>query len=73
MEPDLPDSSASDALLAHAAAKALEMTAGSAAAGPAAKLSGAARRDLAQRAFAVDWNRLQGAIRGTVDPETAFP
>jgi C-terminal peptidase prc len=68
LEPDIADSSASDAMLANAAAKALEM-----ASGPVAKVSGAARRDLAKRASAVDWNRRQAVIRGVTGLETILP
>jgi carboxyl-terminal processing protease len=59
LEPDFVDSSASDALLSHAAQKALEL-----AGGPAAKVSAAQGRDLARRAAAVDWNRRQGIREG---------
>lgn len=68
LEPDMADSSASDAMLANAAAKALEM-----ASGPAAKMSGTARRDLALRASALDWNRRQAVIRGVTDLEAFGP
>jgi len=55
LEPDFPDASGPDTLLANAAARALEM------AGPLAKapatLSAASRADLAARAAAIDWNR----------------
>lgn len=74
LEPDIADSSASDAMLANAVAKALAM-----AGGPVAKtsvsssLSAAAKRDLARRASAVDWNRRQGVIRGVTDLEAIAP
>lgn len=75
LEPDIADSSASDALLANAAAKALEMASGPAAkvAGSATKVAGSARRDMAKRASAVDWNRRQAVIRGLTDLEPKGP
>jgi C-terminal processing protease CtpA/Prc len=64
LEPDVPDSSDSDSLLAHAVLKAQEMSAK-----PAAKLSAAARRDLARDAAALDWNRRQAVRPGVKEME----
>jgi C-terminal peptidase prc len=64
LKPDIVDTSDSDQLLANAAAKALEM-----ANRPAAKFSAGARRELSDRATAIDWNRRQAVRRGVVDIE----
>jgi carboxyl-terminal processing protease len=68
LEPDIADSSSSEAMLGNAVAKALEM-----ASGPVAKVSASARRDLAKRAAAVDWNRRQAGIRGVTGLEALLP
>lgn len=64
LEPDIPDSSATDDLLAHAAEHALAMTNR-----PPAKSSAAARKALSDRATAIDWNRRQAVRRGVVEIE----
>ncbi|MDB5104715.1 MAG: carboxyl-terminal protease family protein [Fibrobacteres bacterium] len=67
LEPDYIDSSASDALLAHAAEKAMAL-----ANGPIAKVSAAAGADLRRRAAAVEWNRRE-AVRPGVTELEAMP
>ena len=72
--PDFADSSASDAMLANAVAKALVMAGGPVAKTSAASfLTAASKRDLAKRAAAVDWNRRQGVIRDVTDLEAIGP
>jgi carboxyl-terminal processing protease len=64
LEPDIADSSETDQLLAHAAAKALEMASGRAA---KVSASGATRRALIRSASAVEWNRRQAIRPGVSD------
>ncbi len=62
LEPDYPDSSAGDALLAHAAEKAKTM-------GALAKVGAAERRRMTREAKAVEWNRRQTIRQAVADVE----
>lgn len=68
LEPDFPDSTEGDVLLAHAAAKAKELVSGK----PAAKRSAAAERALLEQAGALEWNRRQ-ALRPEIFELEALP